>query len=93
VCRCDRHLGLRPDPDFLHDRHQPLFRERLEVLRRLPEIENVEAVVAEPGDVKLRTGGDVGFPLHFAAYPFVLIDRDLGPVHRHHDCHEPFSSA
>src|SRR5882757_6086840 len=38
--------------------------------------------------MELRARGRLPFPVHVAADLLVLLFRHLGPMHRHHSCHE-----
>lgn len=77
----------------LDHRHQPLVGEALEVLRRLPDVDDVEAVVLRPGDVRQAAGGPVDLPADAPTRLLLLVDADLGPVHDHDGRHLRTSSS
>src|SRR5438309_6893682 len=47
----------------------------------------MEAIVAEPGQVQLRSCGKVSVPSHHLASAVVLLGCGLAPMHQHDRCH------
>ena len=84
------HLRLPADACRRHAHGEAVLDEGLELLLRLPEVEDVETVRAEPGCVELSAVGRLAFPVHRKPHLLVLLFRHLGPIHHHHSRHDVF---
>ena len=68
-------------------RHQALFRELLELLRRLPDIGDAQSLAVMRDNVKEGTFRWFLFLPDERPRPIVLFERDTIPAHQHHDGH------
>src|SRR3954451_8111201 len=87
------HLRLAADARRGHSGGEAVLDEIFELFFRVPEIEDVESVAAEPRGMELRAVGGVAFPIHRQPHLLVLFFRHLGPMHQHHSRHDSFLRA
>src|SRR3954463_13673611 len=75
--------GLTLDPDLTPGRHQPRLGERLELLGRVPQVEDTHRFPVVRRHVEDRSVGRVLLPAHLLASLVVLVERDARPAHVH----------
>ena len=81
----DLRLALRAD--LLDRASEALLHEAVELLRRLPHVDDVDAAVAEVRDVEDRAVRVLALPLRDRPHRVVLLARDAVPPHLHDTCH------